>query len=224
MLTQRRFSISICSAIAVLASALSASATSVSMIAYPFTGADTSVRIVLTEDAGDIVVSLRVNEGLGDLRGVFLNIRDNSLLAGLEVTGDDVTDFVFDTSGASVIDLGQGNNLYGGGTPCPCDLGVAIGTPGIGKDDILHTSFVLHADADLAISDFANELIGVRVTSVSEFDDKGGKDPKNDGSREGSAKLVATIPDLGKPVPEPSAGFLLGFGLTALGYAGRARR
>jgi len=220
MLTQRRLLLAALSVFAVLGSAIAANATSVSAIAYPFTGADTSVRITLTEDAGDIVVSLRVREGLADLRGFFLNIGDNSLLEGLEVTGDDVTGFEFDTETASLINLKKGNNLNGGGSPCPCDIAIAIGTPGTGKDDILSTTFTLDADHDLALTDFANELAGVRVTSVSSFDDKD-KDPKK-GDRGGSAKLFATIPDPGKPVPEPSTGFLLGLGLFA--FAARRRR
>jgi hypothetical protein len=202
-----------------LGGAVAAHATSVTTTAVPFTGADTSVSITLTEDAGDIVVSLRVIEGLADLRGFFLNIGDNSLLAGLNVIGNDVTDFAYDTSGASLINMKKGNNLNGGGTPCPCDLAVSIGTPGIGKDDLLSTTFTLDANFDLTLDDFAEQLAGVRVTSVSTFDDP--KDPK-DGNRGGSAKLIATIP-AGTPVPEPSTAFLLGLGLFALG-ARRARR
>jgi hypothetical protein len=219
MLTQRRFLLAALSAFALLFDAIAAHATSVSAIAYPFTGADTSVRITLTEDAGDIVVSLNVLEGLGDLRGFFLNIDNNALLEGLDVIGDDVTDFAYDTSGASLINMKKGVNLNGGGTPCPCDLAVAIGTPGAGKDDLLSTTFTLDADSDLTLADFADQLAGVRVTSVSSFDDK---DPKKD-DRGGSAKLVATIP-AGTPVPEPSTAFLLGLGLFALAVGGQRSR
>jgi hypothetical protein len=116
--------------------------------------------------------------------------------------------------------------VRGGGSPCPCDIAVALGTPGIGRDDIFSTTFVLDASAALALTDFANELIGVRVTSVSVFggDSKDSKDGKGDFVRNGSAKLVATIPDPTVPVPEPAPGVLVGFGLVALGYAMRRRR
>src|SRR5262249_958934 len=117
----------------------------------------------------------------------------------------------------------------GGGSPCPCDVGVAIGTPGTGKDDIFRTTFVLDATADLAIEDFVNQLAGVRVTSVGSFDgdSKDPNDPKDvfkDFGRSGSAKLIATIPDPNSPVPEPSTALLVGLGTVGLGAARRRAR
>jgi len=245
MLTQRRLLLAALSAIAALGSAYSAHATQTELVATPFTGADTSVHIFLDDAGGNIAVTLTVNEGLADLRGFFLNIQDFSLLAGLSVTGDDVTSFEYEDNG--VINLKHGVNLNGGGSPCPCDIGVAIGTPGTGKDDIFSTTFVLDADLDLVLDNFAGQLLGIRVTSVGgsgdskeDFDgdskedsegekfrkfkedckdDEGGKDV-----RHGSAKLVATIPDPIIPVPEPSTAFLVAFGVGALGYAARSRR
>ena len=227
MLTQRRFLLAAISAIALLGSSTAARATTVETIATPFIGADTSVHIFLDDAGGNIAVTLTVNEGSADLRGFFLNISDFSLFAGLSVTGDDVTSFVLEDDG--VINLHHGVNLNGGGSPCPCDLGVVLGTPGIGKDDIFSTTFVLDADAPLTIVDaFANQLAGVRVTSVgtsgSGFDSKDPKDDFKDGLRHGSAKLVATIPDPTLPVPEPSTALLIALGVGALGYQARSRR
>jgi PEP-CTERM motif-containing protein len=221
MLTQRRFLLAALSVIAVLGSGGAARATSVGVIASPFTGADTSVHVLLDDSGGNISVTLTVNEGVADLRGFFLNIGDFSLLAGLSVTGDDVTGFVVEDDG--VINLKHGVNLNGGGSPCPCDIGVAIGTPGTGKDDVFSTTFVLDADADLTLDAFAGELLGVRVTSVGSGDGdiKDPKDDFKDGPRNGSAKLVGTIPDPIVPVPEPSTALLIALGLGALGYAGR---
>lgn len=221
MLTQRRFLLAALSAIAVLGSASAARATSVEMIATPFTGAETSVHILLDDTGGNIAVTLTVNEGLADLRGFFLDISDFALLAGLTVTGDDVTGFEFEDDG--VINLHHGVNLNGGGSPCPCDLGIAIGTPGTGRDDIFSTTFVLDADADLVLDYFAGELLGVRVTSVGSADGFGdSKDDFKDDPRNGSAKLVAVIPDPIVPVPEPSTAALVALGLAALRY--RTRR
>jgi hypothetical protein len=234
MLLQRRLSFAALAATAVLGSALAARATNVDVIAYPFAGADTSVRIFLDDTGGNIEVTLTVNEGLADLRGFFLNVSDFSLLDGLKVTGDDVTGWQAEERG--VINLHYGINLNGGGSPCPCDLGVALGTPGTGKDDLFTTTFVLDAAAPLSIDNFVNQLAGVRVTSVGSgdgaagFDIKDVKDPKEPpedekgGNRNGSAKLVATIPNPGSAVPEPSPALLVALGLGVLGFGHRLRR
>ncbi len=251
MFTQRRFLLAVFSAIAVLGSASNSRATLTEVIATPFTGADTSVAILLNDEGGNIEVTLTVNEGLADLRGFFITIQDFSLLAGLSVTGDHVTGFEVEDDG--VINLKHGVNLNGGGSPCPCDLGVALGTPGIGKDDIFTTTFVLDADADLVLDNFAGELIGIRVTSVGDgdankddWDSKGDywdsdedfrdkfskfkKDCKDDhdgkdgnGGRNGSAKLSVQIPDPIVPVPEPSPALLVALGLGALACTSRFR-
>src|SRR6185436_17065683 len=116
-----------------------------------------------------------------------------------------VTSYQFDANG--VINLGHGSNLHGGGTPCPCDIGVEIGTPGIGKDDILSTTFLLHGSVPLTLADFVDQLVGVRDTSA-------GPDPD---SRGGSAKLAGAFPET-LPVPEPNPGLLTGLGLGALSF------
>src|SRR5262249_19622122 len=107
MLTQRRILLAASSAIALLLGGpLGARATNVDVVPYPFTGADTSVDIFMDDTGGNIEVTLTVNEGIADLRGFFLNVSDFSLLAGLKVTGDDVTDFKVADDG--VINLGKG--------------------------------------------------------------------------------------------------------------------
>jgi hypothetical protein len=182
-----------------------AGATDISTVATAFTGDPIQVRVDFAETGdGDILVSAEViGDVLGDLRGVFLNLTRDDLLPGLEVTGAFVTGF--DTSG-SVIDLGQGSNLHGGGTPCACDLGVELGTPGIGMDDLRTASFLLsHPDVDLDLGLFAQQLVGVRITSVGP-----------EGWREGSSKAVALV-------PEPASAVLCLLGLGALA-AGRRRR
>lgn len=231
MLMQRRILLAALSAAAALGSSSASRALSTEVIATPFTGADTSVRVLLDDTGGNIEVTLTVNDGIADLRGFFLNIGDFSLLDGLEVTGDDVTGF--EVAKRGVINLTHGVNLNGGGSPCPCDIGVAIGTPGAGKDDIFRTTFVLDAAADLVLDDFAGQLLGVRVTSAGNVDDgfkdpkhdpKDPKDPKDDFKDEhrgGSAKLIGQIPDPIVPVPEPSTAILVALGLGTLAFAGR---
>jgi hypothetical protein len=191
--------------------ATTANATSIETVTTPFTGTDTAVRVVLSEEGGDIRVTATVTLGLADLRGVYLDIGNDALLDGMSASGEFVTSYQFDANG--VINLGHGSNLRGGGTPCPCDIGVELGTPGIGKDDILSTSFLLHSSSPLSLADFAEQLVGVRVTSVG---------PDSD-SRGGSAKLAGTLPD-GVPVPEPTPGLLTAAGLGALSYYASRRQ
>ncbi len=172
----------------------------------PFTGDDSEARVTLDDaaaGAGNIQISVEVTTGVADIRGILFDLADDSLLAGLVVSGGDVTDVAF----GSVIDLGNGANLRGGGTPCPCDVGVEIGRPGLrgGSDDFQSTTIVLtHETLGLDLSIFDAQQFGLRLTSVGPDEDHRG----------GSAKL-------GGVVPEPSTGLLLGLGLLALARRSR---
>jgi hypothetical protein len=184
-------------------------ASRIETILEPFAGSDSLVLVALEDDpgTGQILLSVEVLEGLADIRGVFFDMADDSLLAGLQVTGDWVTSF---RSSRGIIKEGGGNNLNGGGGPCPCDVGVQIGTPGIGRDEIQSTSLVLsHPDMPLSLSLFFEQAVGVRLTSV-------GVDGYR---RDGSSKLGAFL-----PVPEPHTALLLASGLVGLAFSGSKRR
>ena len=190
-----------------------ASATQISATATTFSGASLAVTATIDDasDPGNLVITLVVEAGgkTGDLRGFFADITDDSLLPGLSVSGPEVTSSLFDAN--NVIDFGHGNNLRGGGTPCPCDFGVEIGNPGIGKgDDFQSVTFVLsHVSKDLDISIFEEQTFGVRATSVG---------PAK-GSRNASSKLKGKFP----VVPEPSTAILMLLGLTGLSASGSRR-
>lgn len=160
---------------------------------------DVNTEVVLTQlENGDIQVSLEVLGGddpdatgqIGDIRGLFFNIGDDSKLSEMSVTGDDVTGV--DIGANSVVNLGNGINMNGNnGSPAGgYDAGVKIGTPGMGGDDIQFTTFTLSHPDGLSLSDFSGETFGLRLTSVGNEDS---------GNREGSLKLVGECED----VPDP---------------------
>jgi hypothetical protein len=191
---------------ALLCLSSAASAGTISTLLAPFTGGDVEVELTLSDDAADGTIhgSLQVVTGAGDLRGLFLDISDTSLLSGLFVTGYDVTGFMT----GDVMNLGQGSNLNGGGTPCPCDIGIEFGSPGIGANDIASSEFTLSHDTEaLTLALFFDQWVGVRVTSV-------GDDYAS--SREDSAKLMGLL-----PVPEPNTAPLVLLGLVGLSLTRR---
>lgn len=153
-------------------------------------GASATVEVTLDDEStpGEVKVTVDVVSPEADIRGVFFHVADESLLAGLGVTGDDVTGVVVDAN--QVINLGKGANLNGGQTNHgPYDMGVAIGSPGIGKDDVGTTMFTLsHNSEFLDVSFLAEQWFGIRLTSVG-----------LSGARSGSSKLQ------GLSVPEPAS-------------------
>ena len=129
-------------------------------------------------------VSVDESGGLtADLRGLFWDVTDESVLGGLMATGADVTDDLYAAN--AVKDLGNGANLNGAITSkgMAFDAGVEIGTQGIGEDDIQSTTFVLSGDGDLTLDMIAGMRFGVRLTSVGEID----------GDRSGSTKTEVVI-------------------------------
>ncbi|MGH6920339.1 MAG: Ig-like domain-containing protein, partial [Geminicoccaceae bacterium] len=124
-----------------------------------------NVIVNVSEQDGGILFELsQTGANVADLGGLFFDVNDPSVIPSLVYSGADVTDFQADDEG--VLNLKQGVDMNGAASS-PFDVGVALGTPGIGKDDIQATSFVLSSTAGLLTLDLiANVEFGARLTSV----------------------------------------------------------
>ncbi|WP_370684456.1 PEP-CTERM sorting domain-containing protein [Nostoc sp. KVJ20] len=183
-----------------------------------FTGSDTQVKFTLDDSiAGSGKVQFKVDylstgsNKIADIRGIFFNILDNSLLKGLQVVGTDVTNKQFGPAG-SVTSVGSGsNNLNGGGGSF--DAGVEIGQEGIGqgKGDIQSTIFTLsHTSQALTLAQFSQENFGVRLMSVGSGNNRNGSS-----KLKGQAPYYTPPPPPPKKVPEPTT--VVALGLFAVG-------
>lgn len=139
-----------------------------------------TVSVVEMEGRLHFTVTVDTDGGTtADLRGIFFDIANPDLVAGLRVSGSDVTDSAFALDDVS--NLGGGCNMKGEADPF--DAGIEIGTQGIGKDDVQSTTFVLsHESMDLSVDLISGQAFGIRLTSVGSVD----------GSRDGSLKLTGT--------------------------------
>src|SRR3989338_8992006 len=141
------------------------------------------VRVTITESAnGSLSFSVSQEGGIvGDLRGLFFDLADERLLGSLSTA---TANTGFRQGNDSVKDLGEGVNMNGlTGSDSGFDVGIKMGTAGIGKDDIRGYNFTLSSSTRaLTLEDFANVEFGVRLTSVGTLG----------GSRNGSSKVVET--------------------------------
>lgn len=141
-----------------------------------------------------------------DLRGIFFDIANDSLINSLTFNGAQVTTSAKSTSG-NITKVGPNNNNLNG-TGKTFEAAVEIGKQGAGQGDFFpNTEFTVSSSSgNLSVIDFLNQDIGVRIQSIG-------------GSGGASAKLVGTSPS--EPVPEP----LTIFGTAiALGAGVRCKR
>ncbi|MGA9378110.1 MAG: PEP-CTERM sorting domain-containing protein [Phormidium sp.] len=170
----------------------SANAVSLSFDTVNFTGDMLKVKYTLDDTAaGEGKIQFKVDvvtdstyKNTADLRGIFFNIANDSFLSDLKVTGANVTTSVFGPAG-EVQSVGNAN-LSGGGNTHKFDIGVEIGTNGMGKDDFQSTIFTLSSKSGQALSldMFVNQEFGVRATSVG----------TPDSNRTESSKLAGFAP------------------------------
>jgi hypothetical protein len=159
------------------------------------------VQISIAEN-GDGTVTFTVTQlvyagaYLGDLRGLFFDLARENLIGTLSVVGAPAHFTELQQGNDTVKDLGQGANMQGLlGSDGGYDVGIEIGTSGIGKDDVRSFGFTLSSSAGaLTLADFAEVDFGVRITSVGQDIDGNGT---IDTARTESAKIGETTDPTG---------------------------
>lgn len=177
----------------------------------PFTGSTAKIDITLNElSGGSIGVKVDVDKSvaLADLRAVFFNVQNESILPKLTLTNSSAGVGTFKFAANSVSEVGkvkfQGEP---GLNPCTngCDGGIEIGQDGLkgGKDDFQSASwtFTRTDGTALTLADFEGMTWGVRATSVG---------PAGS-NRSGSSKMGGTVPKPETPreIPEPTGSLAL---------------
>lgn len=149
-----------------------------------------AVWVDVTESGGSLRFDVRVEGGLvGDLRGLFFDMSDESVIKSLSVSALSSGLTEVRLGNDTIKDLGDGANMNGllggtGGTDTAgYDVGLEIGTSGIGKDDYQSFSFSLSSTSRaLTLADIGQVNFGARLTSVGTLG----------GARSDSSKLLET--------------------------------
>ena len=145
---------------------------STSSTSYP------KVWVTITENSdGTLTFSVTQEDGnIGDLRGLFFDFADETILSSLTITSaDGLTEYRIGDD--NIKDLGDGSNMNGlTGSDKGYDIGIEIGTSGIGSNDIRTFSFTLDSStrplslSDLSLVDFAARLTSVGIVGGTRAD------------------------------------------------------
>ncbi|MEN9395927.1 MAG: hypothetical protein RLZ81_457 [Pseudomonadota bacterium] len=153
------------------------------------TGTQPLLQVTITANAdGTVTFSITqidtAGAALGDLRGLFFDLADESLLGSLTSTATSgLTEM--QQGNDSVVNLGDGATMAGlVGDNGGYDVGIEIGTSGLSKDDIRSFSFTLDSSMrDLTLADFSGVSFGARLMSVGiDLDGNGTIDTARTGS------------------------------------------
>lgn len=141
------------------------------------------INVYAEEVGGAVNMTVKVMEGVADLRGFYMDVGDS--VEGVSVEGVDDRDLAIAEEGVTTVG-GRDNNMNGTGETF--DIGMEIGTAGYMRDDNCEAQFTLQG---VSLQDLDGLTFGVRATSVGE-------------DRDGAVKLLGEF-DIKEPVAEPPA-------------------
>ena len=125
---------------------------------------DVTISIKEIANGMEFTVTESDTDSDGDLRGLFFDVSNTFPLGVIStISGADVNTLSTQVSENNVINLGNGANMQGNGNK-QYDVGVEIGGPGVGGDDIRTTKITV-AWPGLKLSHLCGQAFGVRVTS-----------------------------------------------------------
>ncbi|HEY8383833.1 MAG TPA: VCBS domain-containing protein, partial [Microvirga sp.] len=190
---------------------------------YGGTGTDPLIRITISDASGGAftvkVEQVQATDGdasrdpdgkfyLGDLRGFFIDFASPikaATVSGYSAhSGYDVPATVAQTTslvagktvayGTNVTSVGGSDNNMSGATKTGYDIGMEIGSAGIGKDDIGAISFTLNKTGLTLDELVKSTTFGVRITSVAQDVNKDGDVTDAGESRSLSSKIASPAP------------------------------
>lgn len=118
------------------------------------------IHIYGEETEGGVGLTVKVMEGVADLRGFFMDVGEST--AGVSVDGVASQDVKIGDESVTTVGT-RDNNMNGTGETF--DVGVEIGTSGYGRDDVSQAHFTLEG---VTLAQLDGLTFGVRATSVGE--------------------------------------------------------
>lgn len=143
-------------------------------------GSGLLINVYGEEVDGGVHLTVKVMEGVADLRGFFMDVGDST--EGVSVDGVASQDVKIGDESVTTVGT-RDNNMNGTGETF--DVGVEIGTAGTGRDDVSQAAFTIDG---VTLEDLDGLTFGVRATSVGE-------------ERDDAVKLLGEF-DIPEPAPE----------------------